>query len=61
MSFNQPLRGQFNLKPLNLLSQTSSDPHGWPLNEPSQRSEKYQKCLGVKTLLQPILKSDKGL
>jgi len=61
MSFNQPLRGQSNLKPLNCLSQIASDPHGWPFNEPSQSNEEYQKSLGVKTLLQPILKSDKGL
>jgi hypothetical protein len=61
MSFNQALRGQSNPKPLNYLSQTSSDPHGWPFNEPSQRSEEYQKSLGVKTLLQTILKNVKGL
>jgi hypothetical protein len=31
------------------------------MNEPSQSNEEYQKSLGVKTLLQPIFKSDKGL
>jgi len=61
MSFNQSLRGQSDPKPLDCLSQTSNDPLGWPFNEPSQRSEKYQKSLGVKKLLQPIFKSDKGL
>lgn len=53
MSFNEVLKGQSDPKPLNRLFQTSSDPHGWPFNEPWQSSQKYQKSLRVKILLQP--------
>jgi len=42
MSSNQPLGGQFDPKPLNLLLQTLNDPHGRFLNVPSQTMQKQE-------------------